>query len=202
MKWFINQKLKVKFTLVIGLIVFIPIVIIYSMQFGNMEKTRVAQLKGTVEDSLAETYSEIQKTVDLCNMSTQMFLNNQNLNEFLSGLKKGKDFETEEIVSFYQNDIAMLEKLVNSNPYLYRIRVYAENNDFLEMMPILFRHQRMEAFPWADSYISGQWQFDYDDNALGGISARSMEHIMSLVTSFEDYELGETGVLEVAVDMT
>ncbi|MDO4306659.1 MAG: histidine kinase [Eubacteriales bacterium] len=202
MKWFINQKLKVKFTLVIGLIVFIPIVIIYSMQFGNMEKTRVDQLKGAVEDSLAETYSEIQKTVDLCNMSTQMFLNNQNLNDFLSGLKKGEDFETEEIVSFYQNDIAMLEKLVNSNPYLYRIRVYAENDDFLEMMPILFRHQRMEAFPWADSYVSGQWQFDYDDHALEGVSARSMEHIMSLVTTFADYELGETGVLEVAVDMT
>lgn len=202
MKWFINQKLKVKFTLVIGLIVFIPIVIIYSMQFGNMEKTRVDQLKGSVEDTLEETYSEVQKTVDLCNMSTQMFLNNQNLNDFLSGLKEGVDFETEEIVSFYQNDIAMLEKLVNSNPYLYRIRVYAENDDFLEMMPILFRHQRMETFPWADSYVSGQWQFDYDDSALGGISARSMEHIMSLVTCFEDYELGETGVLEVAVDMT
>lgn len=202
MKWFINQKLRVKFTLVIGLIVFIPIVIIYSMQFGNMEKTRVDQYKGTVEDALAETYSEIQKTVDLCNMSTQMFLNNQNLNEFLSGLKKGDDFETEEIVSFYQNDIAMLEKLVNSNPYLYRIRVYADNDDFLEMMPILFRHQRMETFPWADSYVSGQWQFDYDDHALEGVSARSMEHIMSLVTCFEDYELGETGVLEVAVDMT
>lgn len=202
MKWFINQKLKVKFTLVMGLIVFIPIVIIYSMQFQNMERSRVDQIKGSVEDSLAETYSEIQKTVDLCNMSTQMFLNNQNLLDVLSGLKTGKEFETEEIVSFYQNDIGMLERLVNSNPYLYRIRVYAENDDFLEMMPILFRHERMEAFPWADSYVSGQWQFDYDDSALGGISARTMEHIMSLITVFEDYELGETGVLEVAVDMT
>ncbi len=202
MNWFVNQKLNVKFTVVIGLIIIIPIIVIYQILFNNLKSTTVKQVENTAEETMVQTYSEIQKTVDLCNMSSQMFLNNQKLNEVLAGLKRGEHMETEELVSFYQNDIAMLERLVNSNPYLYRIRVYAESNDFLEMMPILYRHERMETLAWADTYVSGQWQFDYEDSGVGSLSTRSREHIMSLVTSFTDYELGEIGVLEVAVDMT
>ena len=186
MNWFVNQKLNVKFTVVIGLIIIIPIIVIYQILFNNLKSTTVKQVENTAEETMVQTYSEIQKTVDLCNMSSQMFLNNQKLNEVLAGLKRGEHMETEELVSFYQNDIAMLERLVNSNPYLYRIRVYAESNDFLEMMPILYRHERMETLAWADTYVSGQWQFDYEDSGVGSLSTRSREHIMSLVTSFTD----------------
>lgn len=201
MKWFSKQKLNVKFTAVIGLIVFIPLVAIYIIQYGNLKRNTIDQVQSLMETTMMQTYSEIQKTVDLCNMSTQMFLNNQNLNDFLLRLKRGDDISTEEIVEFYQNDIAMLERLVNSNPYLYRIRVYAQSDDFSEMMPILFRHQRMAELPWKNFYQSGKWQFDYEDTVFGSLAARSADHVMSLVTDMEDYELGKIGVLEVAVDM-
>ncbi|MDO4321958.1 MAG: sensor histidine kinase [Lachnospiraceae bacterium] len=202
MKWFSRQKLNAKFTAVISLIVFIPLVVIYIILYGNLKKSTISQARSLMENTMVQTYSEVQKTVDLCNMSTQMFLNNQNLKDFLVRLKRGDDIPTEEIVAFYQNDIAMLERLVNSNPYLYRIRVYAQNDDFSEMMPILFRQQRMEALPWADSYVSGQWQFDYKDEVFGSLNTRAADHVMSLVTEIEDYELGTIGVLEVAVDMS
>lgn len=202
MKWFSGQKLNVKFTAVIGLIVFIPIIILFAVLFGNLKRTTIGQVNQLTEEEMRQTYSEIQKTVDLCNMSTQMFLNNQNLADFLARLKRGEEIPTEEMVAFYQNDITMLERLVNSNPYLYRIRVYAQNNDFSEMMPILFHHQRLEAFSWADTYESGKWQLDYADSGLGSSYARSAEHVMSLVTDIQDYELGTIGVLEVAVDMS
>lgn len=202
MKWFAKQKLNVKFTAIIGLIVFIPIIVIYGMLFHNLKETMISQVKNITADTMMQIDSEIQKTVDLCNMSTQVFLNNQNLHDFLIKLKSGEEISTDEIVSFYQNDIGMLERLVNSNPYLYRIRVYAQNNDFSEMMPILFQQKRMEAFPWSSSYLSGSWQYDYSDEAFGGLTSRAAGHVMSLVTDMEDYELGKIGVLEVAVDMT
>lgn len=202
MKWFSKQKLNVKFTALIGLIVFIPLVAIYIILYGNLKSTAIEQARSVTENTMLQTYSEIQKTVDLCNMSTQMFLNNQNLSDFLICLKRGDDIPTEDLVEFYQNDIVMLERLVNSNPYLYRIRVYAQSDEFSEMMPILFRRQRMEELPWADSYESGQWQFDYKDTVFGSPDTRSAEHVMSLVTDIEDYELGKIGVLEVAVDMS
>lgn len=201
MKWFAKQRLNVKFTAVLGVIVFIPIIVIYAMLFDNLKKTMITQVKNMTADTMVQIDGEIQKTVDLCNMSTQVFLNNQNLNSFLAKLKSGAEISTEELVSFYQNDIGMLERLVNSNPYLYRIRVYAQDNDFSEMMPILFHQQRMEAFPWSDSYVSGSWQYDYSDDAFGSLTSRSSGHVMSLVTDMEDYELGKIGVLEVAVDM-
>lgn len=202
MMWFGRQKLNVKFTMVIGLIVFVPLIMIYLILFSNLKNTTMNQAVDTAESDLQQTYSEIQKTVDLCNMSTQMFLNYQNLITLLTKLKRGDSIPTDEIVSFYQNDIAMLERLVNSNPYLYRIRVYAQSDDFSEMMPILYRQQRMDALPWKDTYVSGEWQYDYRDEVFGSVSTRTPEHVMSLVTNIEDYELGTIGVLEVAVDMS
>lgn len=202
MKWFSKQKLNVQFTAVIGLLVFIPLVAIFIILYGNLKDTTIEQARSVTETAMLQTYGEIQKTVDLCNMSTQMFLNNQDLRDFLASLKRKEEIPTEELVEFYQNDIAMLERLVNSNPYLYRIRVYAQNNEFTEMMPILFRQTRMEALPWAKDYESGQWQFDYEDTVFGSLAARSADHVMALVTDIEDYELGTIGVLEVAVDMS
>lgn len=179
MRWFSRQKLNIKFTAVIGLILCIPIVAIYILLFSNLKKTTIDQMVEFTTEEMQKTYGEIQKTVDLCNMSTQVFLNNQSLLSFLTCLKQGEEIPTEELVEFYQNDVAMLERLVNSNPYLYRIRVYAESDDFSEMMPILFHRQRMESLSWSENYESGRWQLDYEDNVLVGLSARSSEHVMS-----------------------
>lgn len=198
--WFLKQKLNNKFTLTIGIIVVIPVSIIFLILFQNMKNNIIQQALSNLKYNMYQNHSVIQKTVDLCNMSTQVFLNYQNLNEFLIELEDGTDIETSELVNFYKEDIGMLERLVNSNPYLYQIRVYANNNSFSEMMPILYRKERMEQLKWAKEFSSGEWQFDYKDE-LFAQTVNSSEHTMALITSIEDYERGKIGVIEVAVRM-
>ena len=197
---FFKQKLNNKFTIVIGIIIFIPVSIIFLALFQNIRNNAEQQALGNLKYNMNQNYLAVQKTVELCNMSTQLFLNYQNLNDFLSGIEDGVPLETAQLVQFRQNEIGMLEALVNSNPYLYQIRVYTDNDEIPEMMPILYKRERMLQLAWAQNYSSGQWQFDYKDNMFPK-RVNPSEHTMALVTSIADYQGNEIGVIEVAVRM-
>ncbi|MDD3404137.1 MAG: sensor histidine kinase [Hespellia sp.] len=199
--WFYRQKMNVKFTLVIGIIAFIPLGIIFLLFYYNEQQNTIQQQLYTTRSDMQQTYSDVQKTVELCNMTTQSFLNSRNLEQMLIRLKAGDAISTSEYVEFHSEDIMALERLVNSNPYLYQTRVYADSGNFPEMMPILYRKNRMMQLPWAQEYESGTWQFDYKDVIFSESVMNSAQHMMSLITSMNDYEHGEIGTIEVAVRM-
>ena len=198
--WFARQKLNTKFTIMIGVLLFVPVCLLIVLLFQSQQNDMKKQSINNLKYSMSQTYATVQKTVDLCNTSTQVFLGYRNLNEHLASLKAKEPIDTLTLVDFYNKDIGMLQKLVNSNPYLYQIRVYATSDDFYEMMPILFKRERMLKFPWADSYVSGEWEFDYQD-VVGGETVNTSKHTMGLITSINDFDLGEIGVIEVAVRM-
>lgn len=199
-RWFSRQKLNIKFTLMIGMIIFIPVLGIFTLLFQNLKANNSKQAENNLKYVMSQSYGVIQKTVELCNTSTQVFLNYQNLVDFLLQLEEDVPLETLDLVGFYQNDIGMLENIVNSNPYLYQIRVYSSTDNFPEMMPILYRNYRLEEFEWSTDYVSGEWRFDYNDQMFSN-SVNSSEHTMGLITTIEDYEYGEIAVIEVAVRM-
>lgn len=198
---FLSLKLNQKFTAVILVLVMVPVFLFFTLIFGNMENNAVSQAKADLQGQVKEIYNTVQKTVELCNMSTQTFLNNQELDDFLVKLRDQEKISTEEYLSFDRNDIAMLERLVNCNPYLYQICVYAFNNDFPEMVPILYHGNRLENLPWAKDYVSGSWQFDYPDSIQSNTSMNASQHLMSLVSTMEDENGADSGVIEVAVSM-
>lgn len=198
---FLQLRLNQKFTAVILVLVMVPVFLFFTVIFQNMENRAISQAESDLQDQVNEIYNTVEKTVELCNMSTQTFLNNQELNDFLVKLREGENISTEEYLEFDRNDIAMLERLVNCNPYLYQICVYAFNNDFPEMMPILYHGSRLDALPWAENYVSGQWQFDYPDSILQAASMNAAKHLMSLVSTVEDEDGEASGVVEVAVSM-
>ena len=90
-----------------------------------------------------------------------------------------------------------MESFINSNPYLYQIRVYANNNEFPEMMPVLYRRERLNKAPWKDTMVSGTWQINYQDF----LEEQKEKELMALTSEITDYLGTETGVLEVAVAM-
>lgn len=194
-------KLNEKFTLLILLLVIVPMFLFSIIIFKNIEDNSIQQLLSKTQGHVAENYGTVQKTVEMCNMSTQTFLNNQELKDFLIRLKNNEEITTEEYLAFDREDIAMLERMVNSNPYLYQICVYAYNNHFPEMMPILYHKSRMKNLPWEKDYVSGTWQFDYADGIKMNSAMNASRHLMALVSSVEDAGGEGIGVVEVAVPM-
>lgn len=199
---FNDLKLNQQFTIVMFVVLLVPVLTLSSVLFENMNDVMIDEKISSTSHELEQKYINIEKAVELCNMTTQVFLNNTSLREYLQGVCDRKDFTTAELLEFSNTEIRAFEKLVNANPYLYQVRVYSMSDNGSEMMPILYNSSRMKNLSWAnENWSSGSWQFDYTDTIFPENVMRPTEHIMALVTSIEDYEHGRIGVLEVVIRM-
>lgn len=199
---FQKLKLKNKFVLTIIIIVAIPMVVLSMILFRNMKDNIVEDKVRTSESNMNQNNAQIQKSIEMCNMTTQVFVNNNNLVSYLQELKTGNSMRTIDILAFYKNEVAALERMVNSNPYLYQTRVYADHETMAEMTPILYRKKRMDKLAWADEDYSGSmWYYDYEDTIFPSYTTENTKHIMALITPIKDRDLGELGVIEVAIEM-
>lgn len=192
-KAFANLKLNQKFTLVIMLIVVMPMVGFSIFLYRNISENTLQQSAAELSNQVKEDYGTMQSIVEFSNMSAQSFLGNQALKDMLLRLKAHEEIKTEDYIQFNKNDVALLERLVNSNPYLYQVRVYADNNTFPEMIPILYHGNRVYDLPWGEDYKSGRWQIDYADD--------SSPHLMALVNDAADDYGNKIGTIETAVSM-
>lgn len=195
----LNQKI----TLFVIVILVIPIIVFSAVTFNYIEDVRVSDKIKDIKLNMAQSQSTIQKNVEMCNMSTQVFLNSKTLIDWANLFKEEKEIAIEDKLNFYKNDIASLEKIVNSNPYLYQIRVYIDSPTVVEMMPILYSYDRLERLSWSKDkdFESSTWQFDYEDNLFPHYVYTPTKHIVSLVTEITNHEYGRLGVIEVATRM-
>lgn len=198
---FDGLKLNVKFMLLIILFIEITVGIFSGFLFWNMERSVVRQKINGLEYAMDRQHVQIRKNVESINMSTQFFLNDQELLDFLVAIKQGKNIPAEEIKTFYHENIASMERLVNSNLLLYQIRVYVEDDSMQEMMPVLYTRERMERLAWAQDDELAGFKFDYIDSIFDTYTVAQNHKIMSLVTPIKDYDNGELAILEVAMPM-
>lgn len=193
--------LNVKFMLLIILFIEAVVGIFSVFLFHNMQRNTIQEKVTAIHYEMDRQHAQIRKNVDAINMSTQFFLNDQALQDFLVELKQGHKMSADRLNVFYHNNIASMERMVNSNLYLYQIRVYVDQGDMQEMMPVLYSRDRMNRLAWAqDNQLYG-WKFNYADTIFDSYTVAQNSRIMSLVTSIEDYEHGELAVLEVSMTM-
>ena len=197
---FAGLKLNVKFMLLIILFVEVTIGIFSGIFFYYIEKNVIQEKINEAEYEMNRQHEQVRKNVDSINMSTQFFLNDQDLLQFLTDIKQGKTISREELNKFYHENVATMERMINSNSYLYQIRVYVEDDKLQEMMPVLYKQERMRRLEWAQGDILPGWKFDYTDTIFDSY-ALEQNRLLALVTLIEDYENGELAVLEVAMSM-
>ncbi len=198
-----STKLDKKITLFIILVLAIFIAIFSTIIFKLLQKNIIDDKIKNIKLDMAAAQSVIQKNVEMCNMSTQVFLNDRRLKEFIINQVKNEEITTEKIFEFYRTDIGYLEKVANSNPYLHYIRLYVNSEDSVEMMPILYNYSRLRRFEWAKDgeYEAGAWQFDYEDRLFLRPTTTHTQHIVSLVSKIHDFNYGEIATIEVATKM-
>ncbi len=195
-------KLNSKFTLIIFVIVFIPVMALTTILFNTTRQTLINEKIGAIRLYMEQMHARIQKTVDVCQITTQAFSANASLLTYLRRVKGGDAIAVMDSLDFFRNDIATLGKLMYANPYLYQIRIYADSRTMPEMMPILYRTDRMNRLSWAqEPYLSGGWHFNYTDTLFPDYITSQTKHLMSLVTTITDPIAGKVGIVETAVLM-
>lgn len=181
----------------------IPMFVLSMLFFQNVRDSQIKERIKNVEVSFTEKYGDIQKKVEMCQMCTQVIMNYENFWNKVYEFSTKDDVDTHDLIYFFKNEISGLDKLVNSNPYLYQIRVYVDSERIQEMMPILYRFSRMKRLTWAKggNFESGTWQFDFKDELFPSYVLRPDEHFVSLVTKISADEKGIDAVIEVATRM-
>lgn len=198
---FLNTKLNIKFTSMIILFMVIPIGIFAGVLFYVMEQNVVKENMDYMDYIMQRNQDGIKTKIDSINMSTQFFLSDDAMLQMLNAAAVGKEVSTTDWLDFKNSEVSALERLVNNNPLLYGVRVYAVNDNVQEMMPILYNASRMKKQEWAeqDSYIG--WNFDYNDNLFPAYTMNQNRKIISLVTPILDSDNGKIGVIESAMTM-
>lgn len=202
-KTFNLLKLDQKITLFVIIVLAIPSIVFTRVSFNFLEKNRIQSKVEDIKISMTTSKNTIQKSVEMCDLSTQIFKNSKDIIDYVISIKQGEKLKTKELISYYKNVICNMEKIVNSNPYLYKIRMYVNADMQLELMPIIYKYDRLKQLEWAKDgkFESETWQFDYDDTVMPETTSMPKKHIVSLVTRINDYEYGELGVIDIAMKM-
>lgn len=177
---FRNTKLNIKFTSIIILFMVIPIGVLAGVLFYVMEQNAVQENMDYMEYTMQRNEDGIKTKIDSINMSTQFFLSDDSLLQMLNASAIGGEISTADWLDFKNNEVSALERLVDNNPLLYGVRVYAVNDSVQEMMPILYNASRMKKQEWSkqDKYVG--WNFDYTDNIFNSYTMNQNRKIISL----------------------
>lgn len=191
-----------KFTILIVIMIMIPITILSGFLFYNIEQNVIHENLNYMKYTTSRYKDQITKNVDSINMSTQFFLSDEKMLEVLNNAMEGKTLSADELLEFQHMDIESLERLVNNNPLLYRVSIYAQNDNVQEMMPILYNQTRMQRLPWAKKASYDGWNINYVDNVFSSYTMDQDRKIISLVTPITDYKNGRIGTIEAAMQMS
>ncbi len=194
-------KLNEKFTLIIVTLVLIPVVGFTILLFHNMEQNTINESLISMEYTLERSHDEIRKSVENINMSIQFFLSDRELMDYLDKIKHGKEISYEEMMDFYNDNISSLERVVNNNPNLYQIRVYVDDESMEEMMPILYRYDRMRRLAWGNDENLAGWKLDYTDTLFDSYPMYQEQKLLARITTMAKPDGEELGLLEVSMPM-
>ncbi|MBD5469348.1 MAG: histidine kinase [Lachnospiraceae bacterium] len=200
MKWFHRAKLSRQLSVISCFFILIPTLILWYSMMSSAQNTAIRTREQEAGLRRTQLVTEAERIAELCNLSTQVFLNTPALMNHLTALEQGYPIDSMKLLEFYREDIAGLEKIIISNPELYQIRVYSSKEDIYEMMPILYSARRLTRMPWAgEEIVSGTWYMDYTEQFFADSSPT--EHVMSLITDISAPFVGNVGTLEVSVRM-
>lgn len=195
-----NMKLNRKFTITILIFVMIPMGVILGVLFYNMEQSTVKEHRTYMKNKMERNKTQMETGISSINMATQFFISDAGVLDMLDASVSDKTYSSAEMKATYDTDIAALERLIYNNPVLYGVRVYATNDNVLEMMPVLYQNSRMKKLSWAgDAQVEG-WHFGYYDTIFG-VNEQEDEPLLCYVTPVEDYQNGTVGYVEAAVKM-
>ncbi len=199
-RFFAKYKLNSRLTPITIALIFIPIAIFSGILFHNIEVNVVRENRDNMEARIARDYDQTETNIESINMSTRLFLSDEELSDFLKDAYDGADPDVETIRDFYRSKISDLERLVNNNPLLYAVRVYSVTDNVQEMMPILYTGSRMTKLEWYGNDMEG-WHFGYYDTLFSSLISKQGAELASLVTAVTDYDRGVVGYIESVMTM-
>ncbi len=138
----------------------IPSVIFIPIFFGTMRSSTLNNELQSMEYKVNTQSRQISTNVETLKIVERFFLGDTDLEDFLITAAE-RPITAQESINFYTDTLTTLERMVNSNPTLYQVRLYIPHQNVQEMRPLLYHEGRMNQLHWAREQ---GWNFSYIDN--------------------------------------
>lgn len=200
---FNSVSLKRKILLINMIVLLVPLTIFSGIIFYINKQTKIQERVKMMEFELNQTKSQIERNVEICGMTMQTVLLNKNLVAFLQIMRENDELPIQEVMAFRESEVVGLQRIMNSNPYLYSIRIYVNDDDFLEMWPSIYRDERLKRQGWVkNSYANTNgWNLNYKDEIFPDYIEASDERLAALVRPIYNIENEPIGLIEIATYM-
>lgn len=201
--WFRGLKLNQKFILMILVCIFVPTFALMCFGFWSIKRNAVDH---GVNEAITETdlaCAAINEKARSCSLVADTLQEYEPLQDYLLRIRVGEEISETYYQQFQRNNINIIEKIQETNPDFYRIRIYANGDTFTEQPPILYQKEKMKSCEWYRKYQGGsQWFFDIRDKDPETEKDRSSPQLMTYVRELRDSRGERLGIIEISMRMT
>lgn len=169
---------------------------------NNMKESLIKSRIKDEQAKLEQVLLSIEKTNEVCNFAAEIVKQSARLTRYIETLHEGTDIEIGEKLALYKQEIASIEKMSNSNPYLYQVRIYVNSPIVSEKAPSLYSYERLQNMEWAKQYESGEWKLDYADTVFPEYVVEPARHLAGLIHVERDAQGEEIYLVECVTYMT
>jgi two-component system, sensor histidine kinase YesM len=201
--YFGNKRLIQKFFMLYVIVIVIPIVMLSTYTFNQLEVSAKLQLLQSLNYSSEILISNVNSNIELID---RLSIVNDNFN-FKQYIAENEHAEIDDLVFFYNYYINNIEKIRNSNPNIYGIRIFLENKEFLEQWPIVYNEERLSSIDWTKKIYESDkkdvWFIDYDEIIIPNYHYNAISP-KKLVTLVKDMKYGSLhlGFIETSIEMS
>ena len=186
-----------KFTAAILAVLMIPVCIFCIFNFYNMKQNAVEKSIEYMQSAMNKECQTIKDNVEAVNMTALVVTEDKRLRQLLQKIAADEEIPTQELRQFYEENIGYLQRIINSNPDLYAVRIYDCRDSVKEMVPVLYRASRMKGQGWGNEESPKGWYFGFRDSIFQ-VEANAPE-IVSMVTEVKDYIYGKIATVEIVI---
>jgi two-component system sensor histidine kinase YesM len=197
-----NAKLQTKFTFIMFFCSFIPFLIFSILGIVLVSNWNISNVQKELQIDINRSISSMSTNIELCELTTKTLKFDKYLFSRIDLVKGDTNGDTLEIIDLYRTEIASIEKMINSNPFLEGIRIYLDDENMIEMLPVIYKINRAEKSKWYGQELSeqGSWYYEFSDGTNGSTVYQNQRGMVAYVSQMPlDEDLN--AVLEIVISM-
>ena len=193
-----NKKIRIslcnKIILIIVVALFVCTCLWTSVMFFNISNNAREVALTDEKNNMYNVSAQLKDVEETCYLVRQLVLQKNRIFEYIQKVQNNQDYKGVKKLDFYKNEIGSIDAMVDINPYIYNVKVYA-NANVTEKAPSFYKLNRLQQQEWSNSYENNKWVFDFKENKYGVIGKTRLAAIIKNVTD-------ETGRLVAVVEVS
>ena len=127
-----NKKIRIslcnKIILIIVVALFVCTCLWTSVMFFNISNNAREVALTDEKNNMYNVSAQLKDVEETCYLVRQLVLQKNRIFEYIQKVQNNQDYKGVKKLDFYKNEIGSIDAMVDINPYIYNVKVYANAN--------------------------------------------------------------------------